>query len=1027
MATLFNRIKLKNKLLAFILPPILILIIFMIVVVFYKVNDMLFDLANSNAITSARYSANEYKSLIEKPLYQARALAKSFETYQKIDRKSRREIFMHSLKSVIESDTNYFGVWTIWEPNALDSLDSENIGKLGMAPDGRYVPYYNRSGGLHLEYCVDYEKKDAQGEYYWRPLNTQKDAIINPVVYKIDNKDMMVVSVCTPIIINGKSVGVVGFDFSIENMKSILTSVVKLEDSYGILIANDMQIAAHPNPSYVSKSINNISYNLDSNQVTKYIKDGKEFSVFSKKKPSDSLFELLFSPMKITDTETPWSLAISIPIELILARSRNLALILTIIGLFFISLVVIIIYYVSTKITKPLFLLHSAVENFDIAELEKSLNLGNKDEISELSKAFLKMTKDLNKSFADLNESAERFALAQKTANFAAWELKQNEIVWFADIDSLFHIHSENEIKHIEDFISRIHPSHTEKFINAYKALNATNSIYKEEIRFKIADGTYKYLSVVIAFLQDGNTYRYIGFALDITDRKAREEERNMLAKAIAQTFEGVVISNIEGEIIYVNQAFQELSGYSQDELIKNNERYYFDFLQALSTKSEIDEKMQNLSNWTGIIKRKKKNGEIYSSENLLFPIVDSSNQATHLINVVNDISEKLKNEDKIRQAQKMDAIGALAGGIAHDFNNILTAIISNSEIALTTEEGEKTKYYINNILKSSFRAKDLTKQILTFSRMKEQDKSFVDIKSILKEAQAFLKQTIPANIQVEFNYPDDSPIVFADSTQILQVVLNLCTNAFYAVKEKGSFIHVKLETIEVDETLSKRFIKLKVGKYSRISVEDDGSGIPEEIKSKIFDPFFTTKKIGEGTGLGLSVAQGIISNIGGEIVFYTEFGIGTVFHIYLPYQSHELASTIEEKVTQNIISNEKILIVDDELMITETFAILLEDAGYKTIIFNDSMKALEYVKANPNDFDCAIVDQTMPKLLGTDFTKAIRDINPKVPIIICSGFSEKISGENLEKYKVQAYITKPVLKKDLLAAVSKAILNKIF
>ena len=374
-------------------------------------------------------------------------------------------------------------------------------------------------------------------------------------------------------------------------------------------------------------------------------------------------------------------------------------------------------------------------------------------------------------------------------------------------------------------------------------------------------------------------------------------------------------------------------------------------------------------------------------------------------------------SETQLRQAQKMEAIGTLAGGIAHDFNNILSAILGYSELALDdTLDDCPSAHYIREILKAGGRARDLVHQILTFSRQTETEAKPIQVRPIVKEALKLLRASLPSTIEIETDIQSKA-IVEADPIQIHQVIMNLCTNAGYAMRPSGGRLKVALTEEQLDEHSAARHPRLVPGDYLRITVSDTGPGIAPEIMEKIFDPYFTTKEKGEGTGMGLAVVQGIVQGCGGAIMVTSPPGEGASFNIYLPIIH------MEEPVqphTELVIpgGHERILFVDDEPALADLSKHILERMGYRVTVRTSSVEALALFESNPKAFDLVITDMTMPHMAGDILAGKMLALNARVPIIICTGYSERITQDIIERLKIRALIMKPIIRNEMLLSV---------
>ena len=401
------------------------------------------------------------------------------------------------------------------------------------------------------------------------------------------------------------------------------------------------------------------------------------------------------------------------------------------------------------------------------------------------------------------------------------------------------------------------------------------------------------------------------------------------------------------------------------------------------------------------------------------------------LINVLTDITEhKLMQEEKaalesrLQQAQKMEAIGTLAGGIAHDFNNILSAVIGYSELAMDEAPRGSILYRnLQEVFRAGSRAKDLVKQILTFSRQADQERKPVLVKLICMEALKFLRASLPASIKIRQEIKSEA-LAMADPTQIHQVLMNLCTNAGHAMRDKGGILELKLRDVKLEADQTAAYPELTPGAYLELTVSDTGHGIPPTIMERIFDPFFTTKGKGEGTGMGLAVVHGIVGSFGGAITVSSQPDKGSSFRIYLPAVERDPLPVplAEEPISTG---TEHILFVDDEKAIVNIGQQLLQSLGYKITTRTSSIEALELFRRRADCFDLVITDMTMPNMSGDKLAGELIRIRPDIPVILCTGYSSRISPEQALVLGIRAFVSKPVLKKEYAETIRKVLDEK--
>jgi signal transduction histidine kinase/ActR/RegA family two-component response regulator len=381
------------------------------------------------------------------------------------------------------------------------------------------------------------------------------------------------------------------------------------------------------------------------------------------------------------------------------------------------------------------------------------------------------------------------------------------------------------------------------------------------------------------------------------------------------------------------------------------------------------------------------------------------------------------KYERQLQQVLKIQAIGTLAGGIAHDFNNILFPIVGYTELTMDeVSEDSVAHKNLEEILKAANRAKDLVKQILTFSRQSDQERKPIKIQNIITEALKLLRASIPASIEIVHHIQDDCGPVMGDATQIHQVIMNLCTNAYQAMQDKGGKLEVILTETDIsyDELINK--IGMQPGKHLKLLVKDEGCGMEPSVLDRIFEPYYTTKAQGKGTGLGLSVIHGIVKNHGGDISVLSTPGKGTIFQVYLPLiENLDLGTNLE--ATAGITKgDERILLVDDEEQIVAMERQMLENLGYQVTARTDSQEALEVFAEHPHQFDLVITDMTMPHMTGDQLAQKMLDIEPNIPVILCTGFNEIITEEKALAMGIQKFVMKPVVKNDLAATIRSVL-----
>lgn len=417
------------------------------------------------------------------------------------------------------------------------------------------------------------------------------------------------------------------------------------------------------------------------------------------------------------------------------------------------------------------------------------------------------------------------------------------------------------------------------------------------------------------------------------------------------------------------------------------------------------------------------------SYETVLFPLFDGHGDIRSIAGISHDVTELRQKvqekeclETQLMDAQRMESIGMLAGGIAHDFNNILFPIMGYAEMLLT-EVGEDQPQHkkLEEIYRAALRARDLTQQILMFSRKESHETRALKMQPIVKEVLKFVRATIPSSIEIRPYIQNDCRPVNADPTQIHQIVMNLVTNAFHALEDRGGEICVYLQEVQVDHP-HRVHPEMPQGNYVRLSVSDTGIGISRVCLDKIFDPFFTTKPRGKGTGMGLSVVRSIVQRCGGFIAVDSEEGKGSTFHLYFPVV--QSAVSMERPPVQEGLQRgrEHILLVDDEKAIVTLQEKILESLGYRISACTDSHRALALFHENPQTYDLVLTDMHMPGMSGDKLAQALLAIRPEIPILLCTGFSEHTSPETLAALGIRGVLIKPITARDLAAKIRELL-----
>jgi len=472
--------------------------------------------------------------------------------------------------------------------------------------------------------------------------------------------------------------------------------------------------------------------------------------------------------------------------------------------------------------------------------------------------------------------------------------------------------------------------------------------------------------------------------------QQSSDEMLRKLRRTVEQSPNPVMIADRSCVLEYVNPAFEALTGYSKEEVIGQT----LGLLKSEQHAGELYEEMWDtvLSGrpFHGVVMNRKKNGETFVLEKSITPLRDASGQITHFISTGRDITDRRRLESQLQQAQKMDAIGRLAGGVAHDFNNLLIVISAYAELTLDTLAADHpTREKVEEIIKASRRAADLTRQLLAFGRKQMQSLQLLDLNVVLQEIGKMLPRLIGEDIQIIIVPGKNLERVEADPVQIEQIVMNLAANARDAMPGGGK-LTIETKNVEVNESSRPRPAVMPLGKYVLLSMTDSGMGIPQEHLSHIFEPFYTTKDEGKGTGLGLATVYGIVKQNSGFIWVNSEPGLGTSFEIYLPKaQTSEFRETVTTDPRESPRGSETLLLVEDELALRESTREFFVRRGYTVLAASNGEQAIQMSQQYCGPIDLMISDVVMPQMSGPNLAARLAAERPRMKVLFVSGYAE--------------------------------------
>ena len=577
---------------------------------------------------------------------------------------------------------------------------------------------------------------------------------------------------------------------------------------------------------------------------------------------------------------------------------------------------------------------------------------------------------------------------------------------------------------------------HIEKIANHTESINLTSRseplILDRKSKLSKSNDELSRLANAINTMSDNMYDSYI----EIIDKRLMLTEREAKFSAIFDSIsDSIVFVDHQRRILQTNRAFEKQFDYKLEDLKGKTTKLLY------ANPEEYDEQgkkryNQNSSPAPAVyeIMYRRKDGSTFPSETMGGAVILPDKSLLGFIGIIRDVTSKKRAEketqllqNQLHQAQKMEAIGQLTGGLAHDFNNILASILGYAELItneLTSNPDPKLKKYVDYITRGGERARDLVLQLLAFSRGAPGKPSAIFLPEIIDEVSSLIQPTMPASIQITVEIDDNVPQVLMDKTHMHQIIMNLCINARDAMQGNGK-LSIRLRSKYYTKTICSSCSKPVEGEYVELSIEDTGSGVHPDIIDSMFDPFKSTKKIGEGTGMGLSVVHGILHKHDSHIIVETQKGMGTKFHILIPPYLGEPTSQIEintDKTRINIKGNNtnaQVLIIEDEQAVAEYLHDLLEEYNFSATATTNSIEAIGIIQSRLNDFNIIITDQTMPGISGTDIIRTIHELNPDFPVILCSGYNDNIDEQQAIKLGFKKYFEKPINSQRLIQTLN--------
>ena len=683
----------------------------------------------------------------------------------------------------------------------------------------------------------------------------------------------------------------------------------------------------------------------------------------------------------------------------------------------------------SDWITSPVYKLNDAAKEMAKGNWELGIEASPWiREIAELTRSFERMGRQLKATVTGLSdEIAEREKAEQllraKSEELDSYFSHSLDLLCIADKDGIFrrlnrewrralgYPPQELEGKPFMDFI---HPDDVTATLEAAESLAENRRVENFANRYRHCDGTYRWLEWR-AYRRDDLIY---AVARDITDRLEAEKnlkrQRELLQTVIDNIPVLITLYDPSMKFALVNRAFEKTVGWNNKDLerIDLMEQCYPD----PKVRAKATAYMQKASTeWHEFAVTAKSGGRIQS-------IWSNVGVDDIRIGIGIDITERKKLEARLGHAQKMESVGVLAGGIAHEFNNILGIVIGNTELAMLDASAVGTvRENLQAIQMASERARDVVRQLLTFSRKVEKNKAPALVAPMIKEAVRLLRSSIPSNIRIDLQIEDKDLVVEANATHIHQLMINLCGNAADAMMERGGKISIRVSGENHCRVAGKENPSMQPGRYVLIEVADTGEGMEKEVLDRIFEPYFTTKEVGKGTGMGLAICHGIVEQHHGTIAVESEPGHGTVFRISLPAEKKKVVA--EPKPLSTVpLGSERILFVDDEAPLVQIARTLLESLGYRVAGHVDPVGALDAFKEDPQAFDLVVTDMAMPGMTGEELVKQIAGLRPDLPVVLCTGFSSRMDRERAEQLGIRKFLRKPLEMKEFAKVVRKIL-----
>jgi PAS domain S-box-containing protein len=975
---------------------------------------------------AGRYG-NQVKAFIEVGLDEVNALAEAFSGLKELGGGMERDEVVAMLDKVILSGEMFIGGSTGWEADAFDGRDREFVGTPLHDHTGRFLPYiYKEAGRLKHDILEGYDVPGA-GDYYLEPKRRGKAYVVPPYLYRVGSENVLMTSTCAPVMVHGAFEGMFCLDIALSKLSEKINEIKPYGTGYAYLMTDSGHIVAHPVAEHVGRTLADILPDpAEAEAIVASMAQGDSFRRELDIGAGRTGILAQFFPIAFGDTGQLWYIAVCAPLAVFEADADRLSMGMVYMTSFTVGLLLIALFFVARSISLPVSRMVTMAREISGGNYRVRMNrdlLGG--ELLELTHALEDMAAKVETRETELKESENKYKSLLETSTDIIFRTDASGVLVF--INANFEpLTGRKVLDLVGRHFSSLFPEHAADKARATFAAGLGGATVKlHEVELKREDGSTVPMELNLSIQSDakGAPVGGIGIARDITERRRTERELRKYGQIIASSTDYISLIDRGGVIQAANNAFLAVNDLPRAAVIGAHARDIFgEDVYSSSIEPHVRACLAGMTvrhkDWVHLIARGRRYMDLS-----FFPCIEPDKTISGVVVNERDITEQKQLELQLQQAQKMEAIGTLAGGIAHDFNNILGGIIGYAEMIemFDTDGNERLKPRVEHILKGAYRAKGLVEQILTFSHRAEQKTMPLKLAPLVREALTFLRATIPTTIQINVELTCPEAVVMASTTQIHQVMLNLCTNAAYAMKASGGSLTVSLARRRLDAE-SAESLGIVPGDYACLCVSDTGEGIDPAIASRIFDPFFTTKQTGDGTGMGLAVVHGVVSSLGGAVSFQSRRGQGSTFTIHLPLCLSEAAEEGREERRVARCARGRILFVDDEEVLVRLNTEMLSHLGYEVVGKTSSLEARELLLADPQRFDLVIVDQTMPAMTGYDLAVELLAVRPDIPVILCTGYSTTSLAAQASGAGIRYFLKKPAGVREIARIVSEAL-----